>query len=66
MNIVQYSPMLVAVLLAVAVYLSPSFLAFRRNKTDKKRILIWNILFGWTAVGWWICLYLALKKESLY
>jgi len=34
------------------LYLLPSILAFARNRGDRLKILVLNVAFGWTLVGW--------------
>lgn len=54
-------PTVVMGLLVAAVYFLPSLLAWRRGHRWRDRILLANILTGWTVIGWAICLVLALR-----
>jgi hypothetical protein len=44
----------------VTLYLTPSFIAFYRAKSSRFRIALFNLLAGWTMIGWiaafiWAC-----------
>lgn len=49
-------------LIYLFVYIIPTLVAYRRKLPNKKRILLLNILAGWTVVGWIVSMVLALKK----
>lgn len=42
--------------LAIIFYLLPSFVAYKRGRTNKSPILLLNLLLGWTFIGWVIAL----------
>jgi hypothetical protein len=48
--------------LIVAVYLLPSIVASGREHRDVTSLTIVNIFFGWTLLGWGICLAWAFKS----
>ncbi|MDD4616988.1 MAG: superinfection immunity protein [Alphaproteobacteria bacterium] len=50
----------------VGLYFLPAFLAIDRDHPNTLSIIIINLFFGWTAVGWIICLVWALlgKRNS--
>lgn len=53
---------LVAVLfLALAMYFVPTITAIRRNSPHKTAVVILNLLFGFTLIGWIFALVLANK-----
>ncbi len=54
---------LVLLLVALALYGVPSVVAFVREHKNAMTILILNIFFGWTFVGWVICLAWAFSKD---
>lgn len=54
-------PAVVIGLLVATVYFLPSLLAWRRRHRWRQKILLANLLTGWTVIGWAICLGLALK-----
>ncbi|MEU9407482.1 superinfection immunity protein [Streptomyces sp. NPDC048281] len=53
----------VGVLLAV-LYLLPSYLAFTRGVKDRWLVLVINLFFGASLIGWGVALYLVLRKPS--
>jgi hypothetical protein len=56
-------PTLLIALLAVFVFLLywlPAFIAYRRNTVNKGGVLIVNLFFGWTFIGWVIALAMAM------
>mgnify|MGYP002677113770 CR=1 FL=1 len=42
----------IVLLLLLAVYFIPTYVAYKRNHRNKVPILVVNILFGWTLIGW--------------
>ena len=48
------------VLLVLAVYFLPSMLASRRECRSTAAIVVFNVIAGWTLLGWWIALAWAL------
>lgn len=38
------------------VYLFPTFLASSRKHKNTTAIFLTNLLFGWTVLGWFVCL----------
>lgn len=56
---------LVAVLfLALAMYFVPTITAIRRNSPHKTAVVILNLLFGFTLIGWIFALVLASKQPQ--
>lgn len=49
-------------LLIAAVYFLPSLLAWRRRHRWRQKILLANLAVGWTVIGWFVCLALALSR----
>ncbi|MFG2647006.1 superinfection immunity protein [Streptomyces sp. NPDC048436] len=49
-------------LLSVVVYLLPSLIAFNRGVENRWLVLVINIVFGASVIGWLIALYLATRK----
>jgi len=41
---------------AIIFYMLPSFVAYKRGRTNKSPILLLNLLLGWTFIGWVIAL----------
>jgi len=63
-GVIQYAvglivaPILMAII--AAIYGLPTIVAYRRQHREKAAIMLANILFGWTFVGWgltlvWAC-----------
>jgi len=48
---------------ALALYLVPSFIAVNKNKRNKNAIVALNLLLGWTFVGWVAALVWSLMRE---
>jgi hypothetical protein len=47
-----------------AIYFAPALIAFFRRQQNRWLILALNFLFGWTIVGWIICLAWAARAPS--
>src|SRR5260221_893633 len=47
-----------------AIYFAPALVAFFRRQQNRRFILALNFLFGWTIVGWIICLAWAARAPS--
>ncbi|MDJ0466455.1 superinfection immunity protein [Streptomyces sp. H27-C3] len=54
---------LLAVVFAV-IYLLPSYMAFARGAKDRWLILIINVAFGASLIGWGIALYMATRTPK--
>ena len=50
-------------LLAIVLYLLPYVIASMRRKRNANAILVLNLLLGWTAIGWVVCLVWAIKHD---
>jgi hypothetical protein len=46
------------------LYFLPSFIAFFRNRSNGNAIILANIFFGWTIIGWVIVLIWALSDDK--
>ncbi|WP_299325852.1 superinfection immunity protein [uncultured Helicobacter sp.] len=56
---IDYLSMGVFVLICVAsfcVYFLPSFIALMRHHSDKVLIIVVNVFFGWSVLGWILAL----------
>jgi T4 superinfection immunity protein len=49
-------------LIGILFYCLPSIIAYGRHHRNRSTIGILNVCFGWTGVGWVICLVWALLK----
>ncbi|MEE1740246.1 superinfection immunity protein [Streptomyces sp. BE147] len=56
---------LVLGVLGAAVYLLPSLIAFNRQTDNRWLVLVINVLFGATFLGWVLALFLALRKAKV-
>lgn len=54
----------VFLLTLIAIYLLPWIVAMARHRVSAGAILMANILFGWTVLGWVICMIWALTGYS--
>lgn len=50
--------------LGVALYLLPSLVAFNRGVHNRWLVLVINLVFGASLIGWLIALYLATRKAK--
>jgi hypothetical protein len=48
-----------AVVIAAALYLAPSLVAYKRAHHQLGAIAVINVLLGWTVVGWVVALAMA-------
>ncbi|MDD6309086.1 MAG: superinfection immunity protein [Clostridia bacterium] len=55
---------LAAVSLAFPIYFLPAYIAAKRQHPDRKKLLLWNLLTGWTLVGWIAVFILAVQKKE--
>ncbi|MER6103376.1 superinfection immunity protein [Streptomyces sp. NPDC001832] len=55
----------IVVVIGAALYLLPSLIAFNRSNKDRWLILVINVVFGATLVGWALALYLTLRKPKV-
>lgn len=45
-------------------YLIPSLVACYRDSKDLDKLVTLNFIFGWTVIGWFLCLHKALFSET--
>ena len=55
--------MLIAIIVLWFLYLLPTFIAAYRHKVSLKTCLVLNASFGWTGIGWILCLAWALSGK---
>lgn len=53
----------IAALIGAFVYLLPSYIARKRKHKDLTGIVVVNILFGWSLIGYLVALVWAFKEE---
>lgn len=56
---------ILVIVVMLALYFLPSYVAYRTKHKDQVAILALNLLAGWTLVGWIISFVWALKKPSV-
>lgn len=61
MNVYDTLVLTAIFLVFVAIYGAPSFVAFRRHHPNRWLILLINIVFGGTLIGWGIAMIWALR-----
>ena len=55
----------VAACLGAALYLTPTFIAWHRKLLIARRIAAINVFLGWTVIGWFVALGLAIKSTEV-
>jgi hypothetical protein len=53
-------------LFAIAFYFVPAIVAAARHTHNATSILLLNIFFGWTLIGWFIALLMAICSAPSY
>lgn len=56
---------MVIILASVALYFLPSILAYIRGVSSPGSVLVVNIFFGWTFIGWVVALAMAARSPSV-
>jgi len=59
--------LLAALVVAVVIYFLPTMIAYARRHERRGSILLVDLFFGWTFVGWWFALIWAIvgKPETV-
>jgi hypothetical protein len=55
--------MLFVVLAIIGIYILPTLIVSITGKERKLKVILINLLLGWTVIGWLISLIMSLKKE---
>lgn len=55
----------VFVVISLAIYLVPSFVAYGRGQNNAGAILALNLLLGWTLIGWVAALVWSLTSQGV-
>lgn len=55
---------IIALLLAVLLYLLPTLVAWRRGHHNRLAICVLNIGLGWTLLGWMVALVWAVTRPA--
>lgn len=53
---------IILISLGIALYAVPSFVAWRRQVPNTGSVIVINVLFGWTLLGWGIALAMACRS----
>ncbi len=53
-------------LLAIGLYFLPAIIAAARHTHNATGILVLNLLLGWTVVGWFVALLMAILSAPYY
>ncbi|WP_249522996.1 superinfection immunity protein [Modestobacter marinus] len=54
---------LMIVLVVLALYFTPTIIAFARGIADRGTVLVLNLFLGWTFVGWVVSLAMAARSR---
>lgn len=49
-------------LMIIALYFLPTFVAVSGRRAS---VFIVNLAFGWTFIGWWIALFMAVRSREV-
>ncbi|MEU7582483.1 superinfection immunity protein [Streptomyces sp. NPDC041068] len=55
----------VLTVLVTAVYLLPSLIAFNRGAENRWLVLVVNLVFGASVIGWCVALHMATRKPKV-
>lgn len=55
---------IVQLLLVLILYMLPTLIAFARDIPARHLILVLNIIFGWTLIGWFVVFLWAMLAET--
>ncbi|AGX02045.1 MULTISPECIES: superinfection immunity protein [Bacillaceae] len=55
---------IIPLLIGVVFYFIPSIIAKRKNKSNRVVIYFINIFLGWSLIGWFAALFLAVRKDQ--
>ena len=50
-----YALVIFAAAVVLPIYMLPSFFAYRCRVKNARALLLWNLFFGWTVVGYFLC-----------
>jgi uncharacterized membrane protein len=52
------------ILLGLALYFAPAIMAFHNKRRDAWAVAVFNLLLGWSLIGWIIAALLARKDKT--
>lgn len=53
------------IFLGFPVYFLPAYIAGKREHPERRKILLWNLLLGWTVIGWMVTMILAARGSGI-
>jgi hypothetical protein len=53
------------IILSIALYFLPSMIAIGKQKNNAVAIIVLNIFFGWSVIGWFIALVWSLCNDPV-
>lgn len=62
----RYLLNIVIALLFILIYTVPTVMACEADHPKKRMILLVNLFFGWTGIGWFVSLYWSLRGCYFY
>lgn len=62
--LIQMIVLAIALFCALAFYFIPTIMAIKRNSPHKTAVIILNVFFGFTLLGWIVALVLATKQPQ--
>ncbi|NLK38879.1 MAG: superinfection immunity protein [Clostridiales bacterium] len=54
----------VLALLSIIMYTIPTVIACEGDHPNRKKIVLINLFFGWTGIGWFFALFWSLKSRE--
>ncbi len=55
---------IIPLLIGIVFYFIPSIIAKRKNKSNRVSIYFINLFLGWSLIGWFAALFLAVRKDQ--
>lgn len=55
---------IIPLLIGIVFYFIPSIIAKRKNKSNRVAIYFINLFLGWSVIGWFAALFLAVRKDQ--
>ncbi|MGD6875167.1 superinfection immunity protein [Bacillus infantis] len=54
---------IIPLLIGIVFYFIPSIIAKRKNMSNRVSIYFINLFLGWSLIGWFAALFLAVRKD---
>ncbi|MGD6855869.1 superinfection immunity protein [Bacillus infantis] len=55
---------IIPLLIGIVFYFIPSIIAKRKNMSNRVSIYFINLFLGWSLIGWFAALFLAVRKDQ--